>query len=60
MASLTTRPVIGGNWTGSDCCISGLDMTEDDLRKGAVFTPWAAGTNQFESQAGTGGFLKVW
>lgn len=39
--------------------IEGLGFTEDELRKSAPFTPWLYGTNKFDSQRGTGGFLKV-
>ncbi|ETN79228.1 calponin family repeat-containing domain protein [Necator americanus] len=39
--------------------IEGLDMTEDQQRRGTEFTPWYSGQNKFATQAGSGGFLKV-
>ncbi|KAK6057882.1 calponin family repeat-containing domain protein [Cooperia oncophora] len=38
--------------------IEGLDMSEDQQRRGTEFTPWYSGQNKFATQAGTGGFLK--
>ncbi|PIO64045.1 calponin family repeat-containing domain protein [Teladorsagia circumcincta] len=39
--------------------VEGLDMTEDQQRRGTEFTPWYSGQNKFATQAGSGGFLKV-
>ncbi|KAK6014261.1 calponin family repeat-containing domain protein [Ostertagia ostertagi] len=39
--------------------IEGLDMTEDQQRRGTEYTPWYSGQNKFATQAGSGGFLKV-
>ncbi|XGW13531.1 hypothetical protein V3C99_000111, partial [Haemonchus contortus] len=39
--------------------IEGLDMTEDQQRRGTEYIPWYSGQNKFATQAGSGGFLKV-
>ncbi|VDM60177.1 unnamed protein product [Angiostrongylus costaricensis] len=39
--------------------IEGLDMNEDQQRRGTEYTPWYSGQNKFATQAGSGGFLKV-